>query len=137
MLGAFLAEGALTANSVSVRLYFPKSLSKVAFVAFAITLPVPKAMLSEIDIEILALALEYKEENKYNPIILTDDYSIQNMSNFLKIEYKNISQKGITKRFKWISRCQGCGKKFKEDIKICPICGSEIKKKVNRRENLE
>jgi len=92
--------------------------------------------ISKIDTEILALALEYKNEGIYTPVILTDDYSIQNMANFLNIKFISISQKGITKRFKWIYRCQGCGKKFKDNIKICPICGSELKKKLNRRDNL-
>ena len=80
--------------------------------------------LSETDIEILALSLD---NNEKEAVIITDDYSIQNVANHLKIKFEPISQSGITKRFIWNYRCRGCGKKFKENIKICPICGAETK----------
>jgi UPF0271 protein len=83
--------------------------------------------LSKTDIEILALAIDKKNLNEYDPIIITDDYSIQNVSNNLNIKFEPISQSGITKRFIWTCRCRGCGKKFKENINICPICGTETK----------
>jgi UPF0271 protein len=85
--------------------------------------------LSNTDIEILALALEIKSK-KEKPIILTDDYSIQNIADTLSINYENILQSKIKKRFKWISKCLGCGKKYKENINTCPICGSKTKKSI-------
>jgi len=92
--------------------------------------------LSETDIEILALALEIKNK-KETPIILTDDYSIQNIADSLSISYENISQSKIKKRFKWIFKCCGCGKKFKENINSCPICGSETKKIIVEKSDLK
>ena len=92
--------------------------------------------LSEADIELLALALDIKK-GKDKPIIVTDDYSIQNVSYVLKIDYLNISEPGITKKFIWISRCKGCGRRFKENILKCPICGSETKKIIIKKEKLE
>lgn len=91
--------------------------------------------LSKIDIEILALAYDFlkKEESS---IILSDDYSIQNVAEYLKLRYQTISQKGISKRFKWINRCRGCGKKFKDNISICPICGAETKKIVSKNNKI-
>jgi UPF0271 protein len=83
--------------------------------------------LSKTDIEILALALDISKDDEKEPIILTDDYSIQNVAHVLNISFEAMSQSGITKRFKWACRCRGCGKKFKENIKICPICGAETK----------
>jgi len=83
--------------------------------------------LSNTDVEILALALDISKDDEKEPIILTDDYSIQNVAHVLNIPFEAISQSGITKRFKWAARCRGCGKKFKENIKICPICGAETK----------
>jgi len=83
--------------------------------------------LSKTDIEILALALDISKDDEKEVIILTDDYSIQNVAHVLNITFETISQSGITKRFKWTRRCRGCGKKFKENIKICPICGAETK----------
>jgi len=91
--------------------------------------------LSEIDKEILALALDIKKQDE-EPVILTDDYSIQNMAEELKIKYENISQKGITKKYKWICKCKGCGKKYKDNINICLICGSETKKIIIKDKNI-
>lgn len=91
--------------------------------------------LSKTDKEILALAYEYKIKN-YDLIIISDDYSIQNIANFLKIKCIGANQNGITKRFKWFYCCSGCGKKFKDNINICPICGAEIKKIILKKKNL-
>jgi len=91
--------------------------------------------LSKVDIEILAIGFEY-DKNNSNVIILSDDYSIQNIASFLKIKYEIVSQKGITKRFKWIYRCQGCGKKFKDNIKICPICGAKTKTVISKKSDI-
>ena len=85
------------------------------------------ARLSNTDVEILALSLDLNRKSKNEIIILSDDYSIQNVSNFLKIRFLNISQPGITKRFKWSYKCRGCGKKYNNNTKICNICGSKIK----------
>ena len=92
--------------------------------------------LSETDIDILALALDNIINEKREVVILTDDYSIQNVSCFLNIKYESINQSGITKKFKWIQRCSGCGKYFKENLKTCPICGSSIKKKVTMKNDI-
>ena len=92
--------------------------------------------LSEADIEILALSFEISENEDKEVVILTDDYSIQNVANSLNIKFESINQSGITKTFKWTCRCRGCGKKFKENINICPICGAETKSVVTRKKNI-
>ncbi len=92
-----------------------------------------KSRLSKTDIEVLALALELKKQNNHEIIILTDDYSIQNVANTLNLKFEAINQFGITKRFKWDCRCRGCGKKFKDSIKICPICGTETRNIVSNK----
>jgi len=92
--------------------------------------------LSSTDKELLALAVELmREENKV--IILTDDYAIQNIAAELGIEYRGMSQRGITKKFKWIWRCRGCGMVFTEKTTICPRCGSEVKHVLYRKKPLE
>ena len=93
--------------------------------------------LSKADREILALALDVNRNDDKEAIILSDDYSIQNVAHVLNIKFENINQLGITKRFKWIYQCRGCGKKFKENIKTCPICGARMKNIVSRKENIE
>ena len=89
--------------------------------------------LSDTDIEIIAIALDLKKNENVEVIILTDDYSIQNLSNELNIKFESINQSGITKKFKWVSRCRGCGKKFKDNVKICPICGTETSSIVSNK----
>jgi UPF0271 protein len=92
--------------------------------------------LSKTDIQIAALALDLSEDDNNDVMILTDDYSIQNVANELKIKFETISQSGITKRFKWIYQCRGCGKKFKENINICPICGAETRDTIYNKKSL-
>jgi rRNA maturation endonuclease Nob1 len=93
--------------------------------------------LSLFDIEILALALDENKQKNVEVVLLTDDYSIQNVAIYNKIKFKSVNQDGITKKFKWINRCRGCGKKFKDNISICPICGSDTKKIVIKTEEID
>lgn len=81
--------------------------------------------LSLTDKELLALALELKEND--DVIVVTDDYSMQNLADFFGIEYIGISQKGISKRFVWRYRCEGCEKVFKRYVASCPVCGSSLR----------
>ena len=96
-----------------------------------------KDRLSSADIEILALAIDINKDASKEAIILTDDYSIQNVAHTLKIKFQNFSQKRITKKFKWVCRCPGCGKRFSESIKICPICGTATKLSLYQKENID
>lgn len=84
----------------------------------------------------MALALDLSENDNNDVMILTDDYSIQNVASELKIKFETISQSGITKRFKWIYQCRGCGKKFKENISICPICGARTRDTISNKKSL-
>ncbi len=77
--------------------------------------------LSDTDMEVLALGLELEA------IILTDDYSIQNLAKVLKIDYQPGITPGIKEVFHWTYRCRGCGRIFNSEPENCPICGSDIK----------
>jgi UPF0271 protein len=83
--------------------------------------------LSNADQSVLALAVDVSFDKEKKPVILTDDYSIQNIASVLDIEIQSISQKGITKTFKWIRRCRGCGRILLPDESVCKICGSTAK----------
>ncbi len=89
--------------------------------------------LSYADKELLALAVEKNKLAGCETVILTDDYSIQNVASSLDIPFESVLQKGITKKFKWGYICTGCRKKFKENIKKCPICGKQVKTVVLRK----
>jgi len=77
--------------------------------------------LSPTDIEILALAKEL------NAIILSDDYSIQNLAKEMRMRYHGVLIKEITEKIYWTYRCRGCGRFFEEPHKLCPVCGSALK----------
>ncbi|MCL1984571.1 MAG: nucleic acid-binding protein [Methanomassiliicoccaceae archaeon] len=77
--------------------------------------------LSDVDISVIALAVDL------DGIVLTDDFSIQNVCKIMGIEYRSVGTKGITKVEKWNYRCVGCGKWYKEKMNDCPICGSSMK----------
>ncbi len=92
--------------------------------------------LSFADIEVVALAIDINKEPDQEATIFTDDYSIQNVASTLQIKFQGFSQKGITKKFKWVSRCPGCKKQFNEITKICPICGTITKSSLLHKKNL-
>jgi UPF0271 protein len=77
--------------------------------------------LSRVDITVLALAVDT------GGTILTDDYSIQNVSRIMGIPFRPVGKEGIKKVEKWNYKCLGCGKWFKEKTDECPICGSGMK----------
>ena len=77
--------------------------------------------LSDVDVTVIALALDLEG------VILTDDYSIQNVAKIMNIEYKPVGMKGIKKVEKWNYQCTGCKKWFKEPSPECPICGHTLR----------
>ncbi|MCS7144602.1 MAG: NOB1 family endonuclease [Archaeoglobaceae archaeon] len=78
--------------------------------------------LSETDLKVLAKALDEKEKGN-EVVLVTDDYSIQNVAMALGINFENVIHPRISKGFKWVRVCRGCGRKV--DSNICPICGCE------------
>lgn len=85
------------------------------------------ARLSPVDMEVLALALDLKA------VLLTDDYSIQNLARVLHVPYQGVGLKGIKEVLEWKYRCKGCGKLFDKNQPDCPICGSELRSVRARR----
>ena len=86
--------------------------------------------LSETDLQVLALALELKTEG-YTPLIVTDDYSIQNVANQVGIEFASLATYGIRRRLHWIRYCPACHRKYPADSKqkTCKVCGTPLKRK--------
>jgi len=77
--------------------------------------------LSQVDMEVLALALELKAT------VLTDDYSIQNLAAQLGIDYKGVEKEGIRRVIRWGYKCSGCGRTYSVSHRECPVCGSLLK----------
>ena len=90
-------------------------------------------VLSLTDKQILALALDLRSEGK-EAIIVTEDYSIQNMSRRLGLIFQARGTKGISKEINWVIYCPGCKKRFKnpQNDDVCPICGTKLKRKPSK-----
>lgn len=84
--------------------------------------------LSATDVDILAKALEYKD----NSVLLTDDYAVQNVAKVLGIEVRPVAQKKIRDVLVWQKQCVGCRRYF-DSGDVCPVCGSALKKKRKRK----
>jgi len=90
--------------------------------------------LSEVDLQLLALALELKIQG-YKPQIATDDYCIQNVATQFGIEFRALATFGIKRPLEWIRYCPACHKRYPTKTKFeeCQVCGTELKRKPNRQ----
>ena len=84
------------------------------------------ANLSDADIEVIALAYYLQS------VLLTDDYSLQNIAAELKLSYASILEEGIKEKILWDYRCKSCGKFFDKYYKTCVICGGDIKRTLKK-----
>jgi UPF0271 protein len=87
-------------------------------------------VLSEADTHLLALGLQLIAEG-FEAIIVSDDYSIQNIADRLGMRFKSLATSGIKRRFEWTIYCPGCRRTFGtpqlEDV--CPICGTRLRRR--------
>jgi len=90
--------------------------------------------LSDVDVELLALAIELKGEG-YETLIITDDYAIQNVAKRLGIAFSPVATFGIKEELTWVVYCPACFARFPGDlaVKECPICGTPLKRKPLRK----
>lgn len=86
--------------------------------------------LSETDLQILALALELREEGCASQIV-TDDYSIQNVATQIGIDFVSLATFGIRRLLEWIRYCPACHREYPADYnsKKCAVCGTTLKRK--------
>nr|MDO8135922.1 hypothetical protein [Candidatus Njordarchaeum guaymaensis] len=92
---------------------------------------VGETSLSRTDRSLLALALELKGMG-YNPVLVTDDYALQNVAEILGLAYKSYIERGIRRRYKWRFVCTGCLREYgpSSTISVCSICGSKLKRRI-------
>jgi UPF0271 protein len=86
--------------------------------------------LSRTDKHVLALGLQLANED-YEPILVSEDYSVQNMAKELDLDYQGLATPGIKKKIEWEIYCPGCRKTFQkpQPEDICPICGTKLKRR--------
>lgn len=90
--------------------------------------------LSDVDMQVLALALELNSAG-YASLIVTDDYSIQNVANQIGVKFSSLMTFGIRFRLHWILYCPACHRKYPSDYepRFCKICGTQLGRKPRKR----
>lgn len=90
------------------------------------------ARLSPPDQSLLALAWD-KSQLTPPPqlVVLTDDYEVQNTARHLGLRYQPVRSKGIRRKVRWHFSCRACGAKLAPTERICPDCGSPVKRKAS------
>lgn len=87
-------------------------------------------ILSRADRDILALALGL-QSNGNDPVIVSDDYAVQNVAESLRIGFRSLATFGITHKFDWIYYCPGCHRKYAQVREgECEVCGTKLRRKV-------
>ena len=76
-------------------------------------------VLSAIDQKLLALGYELEG------IIISDDFSIQNVALYMKLEVISCSGNKIKELRIWQYKCSACNKISKKKKETCEVCGSE------------
>jgi UPF0271 protein len=127
-------EAAVASGRLKVRAPEEEFIDKVKASAILVG---DKFFLSETDLQLLALALQLKAEG-HSPLIVTDDYSIQNVADQMNMEFASLATFGIRVRLTWIRYCPACHKRYAADskAKTCEICGTRLKRKPLRRSQL-
>jgi rRNA maturation endonuclease Nob1 len=94
-----------------------------------------KGHVSRADREVVALALDLKQDGQ-DPVIVSDDYGVQNMAEHLHLNYGSLANFGIAHKFDWIMYCPACHRRSTGPEKTCRVCGTELKRKVLSRSKL-
>ncbi len=84
--------------------------------------------LSKADVSLLALALDFtKGGDEF--VLVSDDYSVQNLCKLLGVKFEAILRGKISKAISFRKVCTGCGKEFSPDFegKECTDCSAPVK----------
>jgi UPF0271 protein len=93
-----------------------------------------RIVLSKADASVLALALDLLREGM-SPVIVSDDYAVQNVAEGIGIAYQSLSTLGIRERFDWAFYCPACFRRYQGgSLKVCEVCGTPLKRKPLRRQ---
>jgi UPF0271 protein len=113
----------------SIRIMEPESVD-IKNVSDIITKSGDVLRLSNTDKNLIALAFKLKRES-YDPMVVTDDYSMQNVLKIVGINYRSVLTEGIKGIYGWVKVCKGCKKNYPPEYAFdeCEICGTRIIKK--------
>ncbi len=94
-------------------------------------------VLSETDKQIVALAFDLADEG-FTPIIVTDDYALQNVAHKAGFKFKTVLRSGIKNLVKWKLYCPSCKRNYSPSYPHdeCEICGGRLKRSPSKRRSL-
>jgi UPF0271 protein len=85
--------------------------------------------LSTTDVDVLALALDLMQTSE-SVLLITDDYSIQNVASKISIHTSSFLQKGINDFIQWQIYCPVCKNIYTEPLSpLCTSCGATLKRR--------
>lgn len=79
--------------------------------------------LSKADISIISLAYQLRYP------LISDDYSVQNVSKILGLKIFSLGTAEISKIRKWTNFCKTCNKGYSPNISECRICGNKTRRR--------
>lgn len=91
-------------------------------------------ILSEVDKHVMALAFDLAAEG-YEPVIVTDDYALQNVALKAGFTFKPLMRDGIRNIVKWKLYCSSCRRSYLLSYtgETCEVCGGELKRARSKR----
>ncbi|MBS7287556.1 MAG: hypothetical protein KIH01_02095 [Candidatus Freyarchaeota archaeon] len=91
-------------------------------------------VLSKVDKHVVALAFDLAAEG-YEPVIVTDDYALQNVACKAGFTFKSLMRDGIRNVVKWKLYCSSCRRSYPPDYpdETCEVCGGQLKRVRYRR----
>jgi UPF0271 protein len=95
------------------------------------------SVLSNADKQLLALALDFTQQ-AYHVILLSDDYSMQNVAKRLGIDFRPSNQVGIREIITWETYCSACKGTFSDFKKgePCPVCGTVLTRRATKKHQI-
>ncbi|MEM2214501.1 MAG: hypothetical protein QXD66_06455 [Candidatus Nezhaarchaeales archaeon] len=91
--------------------------------------------LSRTDLKVLALALQLHEQG-LDPLLMTDDYTVQNLASRLNLRWRNVKIDAIKRRIRWRYLCTACGEEYSKYLEECRVCGHRLRREVAGYEEL-
>lgn len=87
--------------------------------------------ISATDKSLLALSLQLRDRD-HRPIVVSDDYGLQNLAKMSAIDYLPYVERGIRRQYRWELTCPACSRQYPSSYKStdCPICGTKLKRRV-------
>jgi UPF0271 protein len=118
----------VSSSSGKMKIQTPTAAS-LAEVSSKATILGDKVVLSKADTGILALALDLSKQ-ALTPVIVSDDYAVQNVAESLNLGYQSLATYGIRQKFNWVCYCPACFRRYPTgDTEVCLICGTKLKRK--------